>query len=66
VSHWYNDKVQFARLLDEIAANIAFSDKDCRSLEASMNLPRKDIWNIFERAQDYFTKVKEDLVQKKA
>lgn len=49
---WEDDRIQFARLLDEIQAT--HSEIDFAALEESMDLERDDIDEIFERAQTVF------------
>lgn len=54
---WNNDLVQFARLLCEIAAT---QNVDLDLLEESMDLPFKEVDDLFERAHDVWEAVKED------
>jgi len=58
VSLWDNNRVQFARLLSEIYANIELTDEQWRSLEESMDLSRDEILSLFERADEVFQKSK--------
>ena len=58
MSLWDNNRVQFARLLSEIYANIELKDEQWRSLEESMDLSRDEILSLFERADEVFQKSK--------
>lgn len=54
MSKWSDNDVQFPRLLAEIAANCELTDKMYEDLCASMNLQRRDIDQLFGRAQAQF------------
>jgi hypothetical protein len=58
MSLWDNNRLQFARLLSEIYANIELKDEQWRSLEESMDLSRDEILSLFERADEVFQKSK--------
>lgn len=47
---WDSDAIQFPRLISEIYANIEFTDEMWADLEASMDLSRDEILELFERA----------------
>tara|TARA_R110000787_G_scaffold336_2_gene1167 strand:+ start:3812 stop:4030 length:219 start_codon:yes stop_codon:yes gene_type:complete len=61
ISPWENDDIQFARLLDEIQGNVTISDSDMEALCESMNLSKDEIFEIFERAQSKWDKIKESI-----
>jgi hypothetical protein len=48
---WADDKIQFARLLCEIQANIVGSKKDWASLLESMDLTQEEVDSLFDRAE---------------
>jgi hypothetical protein len=47
---WKDDKIQFARLLCEIQANIVGSKEDWDLLLESMDLTQEEVDSLFERA----------------
>jgi hypothetical protein len=53
-SLWYNDNLQFARLLSEIAGCVSISKKDMKALCESMDLTQADINEIMDRAENAF------------
>lgn len=54
---WVDDDIQFPRLLAEIRAT-GLSNSQYKALQASMDLPRARINEIFDRAQAQFEKMK--------
>lgn len=58
---WDNNRVQFARLLSEIYANIEFTDEMFSYLEDSMDLSRDEILSLFERADEEWQRQKESV-----
>lgn len=61
---WGDDELQFARLLDELqAVGVCDLLKEAgwQALEASMDLKREVIMEIFDRAQQRFDRAKADL-----
>lgn len=61
IDNWSNNHVQFTRLLEEIRANINFTDEQKSDLEISMDLDWENIEDIFERAMYEFEEIKEQL-----
>lgn len=62
VGHWYDNKIQFCRLLTEINDNVEFTDEQKTAIEESMDLKWKHIEELFERAQNDFDAVKLELL----
>jgi hypothetical protein len=56
---WYDNGLQFTRLLAEVWANVTFASGSWDSLCASMDLKKADIEDIFRRADDAWTLAKE-------
>lgn len=61
IDRWSQDELQFPRLLDEIRANIEFTNRQKQELCISMDLEWEDIEEIFDRASTRFEKAKEKL-----
>lgn len=55
---WNNNRIQFARLISEIYANVEFTEPDWQMLEDSMDLTREEILGLFERADEEWQSVK--------
>jgi len=55
-SLWYNDEIQFPRLISEIQATCEFSLK---SLMDSMDLSREQLNELFDRAQKKWERIKQ-------
>ena len=54
---WNDNGIQFPRLLAEIWA-VGLTDEQYRLLEDSMDLHRKEIDELFERAESRFEEIK--------
>ena len=62
VANWKNDSIQFARLLGEMCAcDCIPTGKQMEDLCESMDLRTEDIYELFNRAQDAWDKIKEAL-----
>jgi ElaB/YqjD/DUF883 family membrane-anchored ribosome-binding protein len=57
---WKNNKIQFPRLLSEIRA-IGLTAEQYSFLEESTDLSVAEIDELFERAEEEFDKIKENL-----
>ena len=55
---WNNNRIQFARLISEIYANVEFTEADWQALEDSMDLSREEILGLFERADEEWQRTK--------
>lgn len=58
--YWERDDVQFPRLLAEIKA-AGLNKRQMEELCASMDLTRADIHDLFDRAEETFEAIKEQL-----
>ena len=58
---WYDDKLQFARLIAEIEAAGGFTSELLENLSESMELSLFDIGSLIGRAQGVFDLAKERL-----
>lgn len=58
---WDNDLIQFARLLAEINANVAFPSTDLKALCESMDLPVDRVNELFDRADKVWEESKKRL-----
>jgi len=56
-----NNSIQFPRLLAEINA-VGLTDKQLTDISASMDLDRRHIKALFDRAEIAFEVIKEDVV----
>jgi len=56
--NWLNNNIQFPRLISEIYSTINFSEEQIKALEDSMNLPKDYIFDIFQRADEEWQKIK--------
>ena len=59
-SLWNNDRIQFARLLSEIESNPS-THINLDKLGESMDLNKDRVIELFERAENYFRKIKESI-----
>lgn len=57
---WNDDRVQFARLLDELAG-VGLEEDQIEAVAEAMDLPEERIHELFERAQRVFEQAKADL-----
>ena len=63
---WKNDKLQFARLLCEIRANIKGTKKEWKELYLSTDLSQEEVNELFDRANDFWEEEKyKHLLDKK-
>jgi len=60
-SKWEDDKIQFARLIAEINANVGISEKDFKSLCESMDLDQSNINKLFDRADSFWEETKANV-----
>lgn len=58
---WRCNEVQFARLLCELEAAGAFTRSVVETLEESMDLNKRDIFEILTRADDVFEDIKKQM-----
>lgn len=57
--NWSNDDIQFPRLLSEIYAAIDFTEEQWEELCLSMDLDKERIFEVFERADATWQRIKE-------
>ena len=60
-SLWENDKVQFARLINELDLLDVFDLNTLISLACSMDLSQKDILDLIERAKNVYDETLKQL-----
>lgn len=56
--NWYNDLIQFPRLISEISACVHISEDDWKALCESMDLTDNELNELFDRAQAEWERVK--------
>jgi len=58
---WENDKVQFARLINELDLLGVFDSNTIISLGCEMDLPLSNVYDLIERAKNVYDKTVEQL-----
>ena len=61
MNKWNNNKIQFPRLLAEIASSSALTDEVMSELRESMDLSNDEINELFDRAQNEWNRIKEEI-----
>lgn len=61
VSPWDDNSIQFPRLICEINACVDIRGKDWQTLCESMDLQEEDVEELFDRANDEWEKIKQNI-----
>lgn len=60
--NWKNNAIQFPRLIAELEAIGVFTHKTLRDLERETDLTEKEIYDLIDRAQEEWNKIKAQFV----
>ena len=58
---WEDNSIQFPRLLAEICATVDITPKDFEALQESMDLTEDEINELFDRAQEEWEEIKNEV-----
>jgi hypothetical protein len=61
MTKWEDNSIQFPRLLAEINACVEISEKDWKELQESMDLEEDEIIELFDRANDEWERIKQEI-----
>lgn len=57
---WQNNAIQFPRLIAELEAAGGFTEAVVQDLQTSMDLDERDIYELIDRAQAQWDRIKEN------